>query len=114
MIKGKLIASFRQGSGPMAMNAIDFYETVDGIIKHEWAMGGESKKIVNSVPEEIKGYEKISVEDIDKEANKLVNTLISRMEKMTDKERWELIYKIAQRYCYHCGDLSPCGCWNDE
>lgn len=54
------IARFRQGSGPMAMNAIDYYKEEGKIIEHSWAMGGSSKKVVDSVPEEIKGYEKLT------------------------------------------------------
>lgn len=51
------LAKFRQGSGAMGQNAIDFYKDEDGnFIKHSWAMGGESKDIVKSVPVEIDGY----------------------------------------------------------
>jgi len=52
----QLLAAFRQGSGPMGMNAIDFYEDNGKIIKHEWAMGGSSKKEVKKVPDKIEGY----------------------------------------------------------
>ena len=56
-MKRKLIAEFRQGSGPMEMNAIDYYENENGTItKHSWAMGGSSEKIVDTVPEEVSGY----------------------------------------------------------
>ena len=57
--KDNLIAEFRQGSGFMAQNAIDYYQTDKGILKHSWAMGGESKKIVESVPKSIDGYERL-------------------------------------------------------
>ena len=53
------LAKFRQGSGPMAMNAIDFYMEGGKIIKHSWAMGGSSKKTVKYVPGTIDGYTKI-------------------------------------------------------
>ena len=53
------LAKFRQGSGPMAMNAIDFYMEDGKIIRHSWAMGGSSKKTVKSVPDAIEGYTKI-------------------------------------------------------
>jgi hypothetical protein len=52
------LAKFRQGSGPMAMNAIDYYMDNGEIIEHKWAMGGGSKKIVESVPDKIDGYER--------------------------------------------------------
>ena len=51
------IARFRQGTGPMSMSAVDFYKDKKGrIICHSWAMGGESKKKVTTVPESIPGY----------------------------------------------------------
>ena len=54
------LAEFRQGNGPMAMNAIDFYRNEKGeIVQRDWAMGGQSEKIVNSVPDSIKDYRKI-------------------------------------------------------
>ena len=52
-------AKFRQGEGPMAMSAIDFYKEDNQIIKHEWAMGGETKTKVKSVPDNIHGYTKL-------------------------------------------------------
>ena len=52
-----LVASFRQGSGAMAMNAIDYYTCCDGrILKHNWAMGGEDWSMSLRVPDEIPGY----------------------------------------------------------
>jgi hypothetical protein len=57
------IAKFRQGSGPMCMNAIDYYWKDGGIIRHSWAMGGSTKTQVYTVPEEIDGYRKINIED---------------------------------------------------
>lgn len=57
--KDNLIAEFRQGSGSIAQNAIDYYQTDKGILKHSWAMGGESKNIVESMPESIEGYERL-------------------------------------------------------
>jgi hypothetical protein len=54
------LAKFRQGNDPMSMNAIDYYISGDGsIIEHKWAMGGESRRVVESVPDNIDGYEKI-------------------------------------------------------
>ena len=50
------LAKFRQGSGVMAMNAIDFYKEDGRIIKHRWANGGGDKKEVKEVPESIEGY----------------------------------------------------------
>ncbi len=51
------IKQFRCGSGPMVQSAIDFYRNEKGeIIKHCWAMGGETKTIVDCVPESIDGY----------------------------------------------------------
>lgn len=55
------LAKFRQGSGPMAMNAIDYYREDGRIIKHHWAMGGETKKEVNIVPTNINGYRRIAL-----------------------------------------------------
>lgn len=53
----KYLAKFRQGNGPINVNAIDYYINDKGeIIKHSWAMGGETKKVVDSVPESIAGY----------------------------------------------------------
>lgn len=54
------IAKFRQGSGSMAMNAIDYYKEEGKIIKHSWAMGGSDKKEVDRVPEFIPGYELVA------------------------------------------------------
>jgi len=59
---GILIAQFRQGKGSMGQNAIDFYQTDKGILKHSWAMGGEDKVIVDSVPESIEGFIKLGRE----------------------------------------------------
>jgi hypothetical protein len=50
------IKKFRQGSGCIGMNAIDYYKEKGKIIKHSWAMGGSSKEEVDSVPLEIDGY----------------------------------------------------------
>jgi hypothetical protein len=56
-----LVASFRQGSSAMAVNAIDFYTNPDGgFIKHEWAMGGQSTFVVPSVPDVLPGYKLLS------------------------------------------------------
>ena len=55
----KYIAEFRQGCGAMSMNAIDYYKEGGKIIKHSWAMGGETKTEVDSVPESIEGYSKL-------------------------------------------------------
>jgi hypothetical protein len=54
------LAKFRQGSGAMAMNATDFYRENGKIIKHDWAMGGETKKEVATVPTNINGYRRIA------------------------------------------------------
>ena len=51
---------FRQGSGPMAINAIDYYMKDGKIIEHKWGMGGSSKKVVDKFPSKIDGYELIS------------------------------------------------------
>ena len=53
------LAKFRQGSGAMGMNAIDFYREDGEIVKHKWSMGGESFDKVNIVPTRIEGYKKI-------------------------------------------------------
>ena len=55
----KLISEFRQSYGSLCQNAIDFYQTDKGILRHSWAMGGEDKVIVKSVPKSIKGYRKL-------------------------------------------------------
>ena len=55
----KYIKRFRQGSGVMAMNAIDYYIKGGKIIEHSWANGGSSKKVVAAVPKAIKGYKAI-------------------------------------------------------
>jgi hypothetical protein len=61
LCSAKLIAEFRQGLGAMFTNAIDFYVNTDGVfIKHEWAMGGQSKSLVDQIPENISGYKRIS------------------------------------------------------
>lgn len=57
------LEKFRQGIGSMAMNAIDYYHERGRIIKHSWAMGGESHQTVSSVPAKIEGYEKIPLTD---------------------------------------------------
>jgi hypothetical protein len=42
-----LVRASREGSGPMAMNAKDWYLLADGrTILHEWGMGGESFTVV--------------------------------------------------------------------
>ena len=57
----KYLARFRQGSGPMGQNAIDFYLNSKGkIVKHCWAMGGSKKSIASKVPKSIKGYERLT------------------------------------------------------
>jgi hypothetical protein len=56
------LAKFRQGSGPLAMNAIDFYREDGVIIEHSWAMGGETKIITTSVPDIIEGFERVGIE----------------------------------------------------
>lgn len=43
----------------MQMNAIDFYKENGKIIEHSWENGGESKKEVDKVPDEIEGYKVI-------------------------------------------------------
>ena len=53
------LAKFRNGSGSLGMNAIDFYRENGNLIKHEWAMGGETKKRVDTVPNQIDGYIKL-------------------------------------------------------
>lgn len=55
------LAMFRQGSSPMAMNAVDFYREDGKLIRHAWAMGGETKKEVNIVPASLPGYKKIAL-----------------------------------------------------
>jgi len=50
------LAKFRAENGAMATNAIDYYQIGDEIIKHEWGIGGETKRRVYSVPNEIEGY----------------------------------------------------------
>lgn len=56
----KYLARFKQCSGPMGQNSIDFYLNDKGkIIKHCWAMGGSSKSVVLSVPESIESYDKL-------------------------------------------------------
>ena len=58
-----MLAEFRSGSGSMGQNAIDFYLNSKGqVIQHSWAMGGESKRVVKSVPMEIDGYIKLGKE----------------------------------------------------
>lgn len=44
----------------MGQNNIDFYREDGKIIRHEWAMGGETKKMVNSVPLAIVGYTRVN------------------------------------------------------
>lgn len=56
----EMLAEFRQGSGSMGQNAIDFYLDERGkIIRHEWAMGGGIRTTVSTVPESINGYRKL-------------------------------------------------------
>lgn len=55
------LAKFRQGSGPMAMNAVDFYREGGKLIRHEWSMGGESKKEVHIVPTYLTEYKRIAI-----------------------------------------------------
>lgn len=55
------LARFRQGSGAIAMNAIDYYKEKGAIVKHEWAMGGETKQKVDCVPTKIDGYKRIDL-----------------------------------------------------
>lgn len=51
------LARFRQGHGSMLQNAIDFFKDNEGnIICHEWAMGGETKTKVSTVPKSIDGF----------------------------------------------------------
>ena len=50
------LAEFRQGTGSLAQNAIDFYEEDGKIIKHSWAMGGGDTVVVDTVPASIDGY----------------------------------------------------------
>lgn len=57
MSNKEYLARFRQGHGPMSMNAIDFYMDGSDIIMHSWAMGGSSKKVVDCVPQWIEDYE---------------------------------------------------------
>lgn len=40
----------------MSCNSIDFYREGAKIIRHSYAMGGETKKRVKTVPNEIVGY----------------------------------------------------------
>jgi hypothetical protein len=61
LCSARLIAEFRKGFGAMFTNAIDFYANADGtFVKHEWAMGGQSKSLVDKIPENISGYKRIS------------------------------------------------------
>ena len=46
----KLVAEFRQGSGPMGMNAIDFYDDNGKIVKQSVAMGSAVRKEVAKRP----------------------------------------------------------------
>jgi len=60
----KYLAQFRQGSGVLGMNAIDFYHDKEGnIIKYSWANGGGDMNIVGEVPEAIDGFFKLEVEN---------------------------------------------------
>lgn len=43
----------------MDSNFIDYSKDGNSIIKHEWAMGGETKSKVKSVPSSISGYRKL-------------------------------------------------------
>ena len=52
----KIIKRFRQGSSVMGTNAIDYIQSGDIIIRHEWSNGGLSRKPVTSVPKNIEGY----------------------------------------------------------
>lgn len=56
------IARFSKGSSPMGYAAIDYYHTKDGILEHRWSMGGEDLKIVDSIPDEIEGYNKEGID----------------------------------------------------
>ena len=53
----KYLARYRQGTGPMDSNFIDFYEDGNDIVMHSYAMGGESKTFVTQLPQWIEGYE---------------------------------------------------------
>jgi len=61
MPEKKYLAKFRKGFGAMEMHAIDFYREGGKLIKHEWAMGGETKGTVKVVPDNIPGYDKLSI-----------------------------------------------------
>jgi len=52
------LAQFRQGSGVMGMNAIDYWLQKDGktIRRHEWSQGGEGWRTVDKVPESEPSY----------------------------------------------------------
>ena len=52
------ISEFIKGSGTMLLSAIEFYKDGKDINRHSWAMGGETRKVVGFVPEEIAGYKK--------------------------------------------------------
>lgn len=54
---------------------------------------------------------------MDTENENLIGVLRSRMEKMTDYERLELMHSLMEGYCEECGcedQQGRCQCWNDE
>lgn len=49
------------------------------------------------------------------ETETLITVLRSRMEKMDEGERKDLIDQLSDGYCERClSDDMPCYCWNDE
>lgn len=49
----------------------------------------------------------------------LLAIVLPDMEEMTEEERVEVVNKIREKFCMHCGvdhgdRILPCSCWNDE
>jgi len=52
---------------------------------------------------------------MDTETEMLIAVLRSRMEKMSDDERMELMHALMNGYCENCGgEYLPCYCTQDE
>ena len=60
LISGKKpAAEFRKGYGVMGQDALDFYDIEGKIIQYQWGNGYGAFEAVDSVPDEIKEYDKL-------------------------------------------------------
>lgn len=52
----EIVARFQKGSGAMEAHYIDYYREGAALFCIEWAMGGETVKRAESVPDNIDGF----------------------------------------------------------